>query len=133
MGPIENATSLFIGKVGASGAGLSDSAVNNALGALLGDAHGDIDLGSIISKLDGGGLAALAETWLGDGANDRVSALQIVSLFGEPHLDSFASRLGLGRSAAAEGLAGMLPDLIDRASRGGRLLEGSEYGIRLRR
>ena len=68
------ATKLFMQKLGAGAGGLSEGVVGKALGDLLGGSGGDIDPGSIISKLDGGGLASLAESWLGDGLLDAVGS-----------------------------------------------------------
>ena len=117
------ATQLFMQKLGGSAGGLSEGAVAKALGGLLGGRNGDIDLGSIISKLDGGGLASLAKSWLGDGANSGISPQQIMSLFGESAVGNFASNLNLDPSTATDGLAGLLPELIDKNSKGGSLLE----------
>jgi uncharacterized protein YidB (DUF937 family) len=123
MNLMKIATPLFIEKLGSSGAGLGNGAVTNALGGLLGDAGGNIDLASIILKLDGGGFASLAQSWLGDGANSGISAQQLMSLFGESQIGNFASSLDLDLVSATQGLAGMLPELIDGNSRGGRLFD----------
>ena len=125
------ATKLFMQKLGAGAGGLSEGVVGKALGDLLGGSGGDIDPGPIISKLDGGGLASLAESWLGDGSNSGISPQQIMSLFGESQIGSFASNLNLDASTATDGLAGMLPDLIDSNSKGGGLLDavGSSSGL----
>jgi len=123
MNLMNTATQLFIEKLGANGAGLTSGTVTKALGGLLGDTGGNIDLASIISKLDGEGLASLAQTWLGDGANGGISAQRLGSLFGESRIGDFASSLDLDLVTATQGLAGMLPELIDGNSRGGRLLD----------
>lgn len=123
MDLLKLATQHFIGKLGANCGGLNEGAVSSALGGLLGSGDGNIDLGSIISKLDGGRLASLAQSWLGDGANDGISAQQILSLFGDPHIGDFASELNLDRSTATDGPASMLPELIDGNSKGRNLLD----------
>lgn len=125
MDLLKLATQHFISKLGAGAGGntLNEGAVASALGSLLGSGDGNIDLGSIISKLDGGGLASLAQSWLGDGANAGISAQQILSLFGDSQVSDFASKLNLDKSTATDGLAGMLPDLIDSNSTGGSLLD----------
>jgi len=125
------ATQLFMKQLGAGAGGLSEGAVGAALGGLLGGSGGDIDLASIISKLDGGGLAAMAQSWLGDGTNSGISPEQIMSLFGESQIGDFASSLNLDKSTASGGLAGMLPDLIDSNSKGGGLLDaiGGSSGL----
>ncbi len=125
------ATQIFMQKLGGGAGGLSEGMVGKALGGLLGNSSGDIDLGSIISKLDGGGLASLAQSWLGDGTNGGISPQQIMDLFGESEVGNFASNLNLDPSTATDGLAGMLPELIDSNSKGGGLLDavGGSSGL----
>ena len=123
MDLLKLATQHFISKLGANGGALNEGTVASALGGLLGSSDGKIDLGSIISKLDGGGLASLAQSWLGDGANSGISAQQILALFGDSQIGDFASQLNLDKSTATDGLAGMLPELIDSNSKGGNLLD----------
>lgn len=118
------ATQLFIDKLGGTRGEIKPDKVSSALDALLGDGRGNIDLGSIISKLDGEGFTKLAQTWLGDGVNDGISTEQIRILFGGSSLGDFASRLDLPPATAMHGLTGMLPELVDRNSKGGSLLGG---------
>jgi uncharacterized protein YidB (DUF937 family) len=123
MDLLELATRLFKDKV-AGGAGLDSAAVMQALGGLLGNGGGGgLDLGQLVGRLQGGDLAALAQSWLGDGANQSMSLQQVLQLFGDGALGDFAGRLGLERDAAGQGLAAMLPELIDGQSRGGSLLD----------
>jgi len=127
MDLMKMAVQLLTDKLGGQGAGLDEDAVTQALSGLLGDGAGNIDLGSIMSKLDGGGLATLAQSWLGDGANSSVSPQQIMSLFGDSAIGDFSSKLNLDPSTASNGLSEMLPELIDSNSKGGGLL-GSVLG-----
>ena len=62
MDLMKMATQLFLDKVGAGG--LSEDAVTSALSGLLGDGAGNIDIGSIRSKVNGGGLADMAKSCL---------------------------------------------------------------------
>ena len=47
-----------------------------------------------------------------------------MALFGEGKVGQFASSIGVDSSAAAGGLAEVLPQMLDEASSGGELLEG---------
>ena len=118
------ATELFLSKIGGQ---LDSDAVSKALSRLLGDGP-EIDLPSLLSQLSGGGLAGAAKSWLGDGANDSVSSTQIAEGLGADRVSDFASQLGLSADDAANGLAGMIPDLINQNSKGGDLL-GSLGGL----
>ncbi len=115
-------TELFMKKLGSQG-GLDNNNVMSALGKLLptGD-NGDLDIGSLLGMVKGGGLASLASSWLGNGANEGISANQIMSLLGENKVSDFASSLNLNKDTAAEGLSDMIPNLIDKNSEGGNLL-----------
>jgi len=123
MDLMKMAVQLFTDNLGSQGSGLDEGVVTQALSGLLGDGAGNIDLGSIMSKLDGGGLATLAQSWLGDGGNSSISPQQIMSLFGDSAISDFASQLNLDSSTASNGLSAMLPELIDSNSKGGGLLD----------
>jgi uncharacterized protein YidB (DUF937 family) len=113
---------LFMNKIGSQG-GLDSNNVMSALGKLLptGD-NGDLDIGSLLGMVKGGGLASLAASWLGDGANEGISANQIMSLLGDNKIDEFASSLNINKEQATDGLTDMIPNLIDKNSEGGNLL-----------
>lgn len=98
--------------------------VVQALSGLLGDGDGGVDLTSLASKMaSSGDFSSLIGSWLGDGANEGISASSIVSLLGQGNIDTFASRLGADSQEAAGGLAEVLPDMVDQASQGGSLLD----------
>ena len=116
-------TDLFLQKLGGAGGGLDAATVQKALGGLLGGSNGELDLGSLLGKLQGGGLASMAQSWLGDGANEGISAQQIMAALGGDKVSQFAGQIGVAEDQAANGLAGMLPELIDKQSSGGNLLD----------
>lgn len=101
-------------------------ALGGALAGLLGDG-GKIDLGALVGKLtaQGGGLQSMLGSWLGDGPNMSIDPATILSLFGGDKVSAFADRIGVGRDEAAGGLAEVLPQIVDRFSKGGSLLEAS--------
>jgi uncharacterized protein YidB (DUF937 family) len=117
------ATEALMEQLGGAGQGLDTQTVSNALGGLLGGAGGELNLADLIEKFSGGGLASLAQSWLGDGANQALSVDSLTSVLGDDKLASFAGQLGLGKAEAGEGLAAMIPALIDKSSSGGNLLE----------
>lgn len=100
-----------------------DTAVS-ALQSLLSGADGQVDLGGLVSRMtESGNLGALVSSWLGDGANEAISADGIASLFGSDRVAAFAEQLGIDKTSATDGLASVLPDLMDKASSGGSLLD----------
>lgn len=106
--------------------GLGDDQSGNLMSALSGLTGGGdgIDVAGLIAKMqDGGGLASLASSWLGDGDNEVMSGGQISELFGADKVAAFASKLNIGEETAANGLADVLPQMIDKASSAGSLLD----------
>ena len=109
---------------GEAGSGLDSDMLSNALASLTGDsAEGGLDIGSLLGQLQSGGLADMAASFLGDGANDEMSDSNITDLFGSEKISNFASQLGLSESEAVGGLRESLPQMMDQASSGGSLLD----------
>lgn len=101
-----------------------NNAVASALTNLLGDGQGNLDLQAVAGKMaQDGNLGDVLGSWLGDGANNAISPQAIVDLFGENKLAEFASQLGANSGDAAGGLAEALPQIMDKASSGGNLLD----------
>ena len=103
----------------------ADSAqLSDALSGLLGGGDGGIDLSALATKMASSEeLSSALSSWLGDGANTGISADSINSLLGDADIASFANKLGIDPSVAASSLAEMLPQLMDKSSSGGSLLE----------
>ena len=96
----------------------------NALSSLLGDGQGGVDLADIVSKMaNNGDLGNIVNSWLGDGANSAISAESLLGLLGENQIADFASKLGTDSSSAAGTLSEILPQIIDKSSSGGSLLD----------
>ena len=110
-------------KSGEAGSGLDIGNLVPVLSGLLGGDQGGIDLSSLISKFSSAGLGNVANSWLGDGANESISANQISEMFGSNQISEFASKLGLSQEEAAGGLSDAIPQMVDKASSGGSLLD----------
>lgn len=117
-------TELLMSKlnVDADGDGNPDG-VMGALTGLLGGEGGNLDLGSIASKMSEGGLTDLLGSWLGDGENSAISTDQIKDLFGGDKISEFASQLNVSEDQAVEGLVDAVPQMVDQGSSGGSLLD----------
>ena len=106
------------------GGSVSEGNAGNALSNLLGDGSGGIDIAGIVSKFaSSGSLGDIVGSWLGDGGNKSIDASQLLEMFGGDKLSNFASNLGVDQDTATNGLSEMLPNLIDKSSSGGNLLE----------
>ncbi|MDP5054065.1 MAG: YidB family protein [Congregibacter sp.] len=121
MDIIEMGASLLSQKTGID---VDSAAVTSALRGLLSNAEGQIDFAGIASKMaSSGDLSAIVGSWLGDGANQAISAESIKSIFGSEKITAFASQLGTDAGTATNGLADVLPQLMDKSSSGGSLLD----------
>lgn len=125
-------TQLILSKLGGN---VSEGGVASALSSLLGgdgNSNGGLDLGSLVSGMlsnnnnassDGGGLSDILGSWLGDGENQAVSGNQIKDMLGGDKISEFASKLGVGEDDAANSLAEAVPQMVDKGSSGGSLLD----------
>ena len=121
MDIIELGTQLLSDKLGLQ---VDAQTIASALSGLLGDGQGNIDLAGLASKVASSGeLGDIVSSWLGDGANTGISADTILGLLGESQVADFASSVGTDTNSAAAGLADVLPEMVDKASAGGKLLE----------
>lgn len=116
----ELATQMITQKLGAAN---DTGAAASALESLTGG--GGFDLGDLVGQFTGSGgdLAEKAKSWLGDGANESISASQLQEALGSDKVAEFAQKLGIGADEASSGLSEILPQLIDKSSRGGELLD----------
>ncbi len=102
--------------------GADSGAVGGVLDGLLGG--GDkADIGGLVSGLKEKGLGDIAESWLGDGENKEISAEQLKESLGADQVAEAAAKLGTDEESLLGGLKDALPQLVDKASSGGSLLD----------
>ena len=105
------------------GGTVNAEALQSAFSSLLGGSDGKIDFNGLVEKLKSSDLAETVQSWLGDGDNHPISIEQIRELVGSEKLGQMASKLGCDENAILEGLKDAIPQMIDKASRGGKLLD----------
>jgi uncharacterized protein YidB (DUF937 family) len=106
------------------GVDVDPNTLSSALSSLMGDGQGNVDLAGLAAKMgQSGELGALVNSWLGDGANASISADSLKSLLGESGVTNFANAIGTDPNTAAQGLADAVPQMMDKASSGGSLLD----------
>ena len=96
--------------------GLDIGDIGNALGSLLGNKEGGLDLSALIGSLSDSGLGDIVGSWLGSGENASISIDQITELIGSDKISEFASQLGISEESAAGALADALPEVVDEAT-----------------
>ncbi len=113
---------LAKGMLAAKLGGNSD-AVGSALSGLLGQGGGGLDVGSLVNGLKDKGHGDIADSWLGDGDNAEISADQLKEVLGGDKISEAASQLGTDEGTLLDGLKDALPQLVDKSSSGGSLLD----------
>lgn len=116
---------IFQKQAGAPAQGLPIEAIVQALMGLLGDGSGKLDLAGLVQKFSSGGLASLAQSWLGDGTNAPLGGAQLMQVLGSGAIGDFAKQLGIDTGVATQGLEAAIPAIVDKASSGGNLLEAA--------
>jgi len=92
--------------------------IAGALGGLLGNSEGGLDLSSLVGGLASNGLGDIVGSWMGNGENASISPDQITDLLGSDKISEFASSLGLSVDSAKGALADALPQVVDQATSG---------------
>jgi uncharacterized protein YidB (DUF937 family) len=103
--------------------GLSLDTIVSSLQELATDSGGKLDLGGIVSNLNAQGLMDIADSWLGNGENAPISADAVKNLLGKEKLSQIAAKLDLDEASVANGVTEALPEIIDKSSRDGSLLD----------
>jgi uncharacterized protein YidB (DUF937 family) len=134
---------LLGGKGGAGGADLGS--IGDILGQLSGQARGGSSglgggggllaallpllsgllanggLGRILSGFQQQGLGAEADSWVGTGANEPVTGAQVEGVIGSDEIARIAEQLGVSPQEAADAIAEVLPQMVDKVSPQGEL------------
>ncbi|SFV69014.1 protein of unknown function DUF937 [hydrothermal vent metagenome] len=118
MDLLKMGASLIQGNSDDATTGLDTDALANALGGLIGNSEGGLDLSTFVSGLSQNGLGEIVGSWLGNGENASISVDQISDLLGSDKISEFASSLGLSVESAKGALADALPQVVDQATSG---------------
>jgi len=93
----------------------SQPASDEGAGGLLGG------LGGLLDKLQKGGLAGAANSWIGSGQNQSVSPGQLGSALGPEIIKALAGRTGLSEEELTKQLSQILPGVVDNLTPAGRI------------
>ncbi|MEV7546790.1 YidB family protein [Streptomyces sp. NPDC089915] len=128
--------SLLGGLLGGGGSGgQGGGGAGNILGALLGALGGGAGgqagagannpLGGLLDMLTKSGLADQAQSWIGTGDNQPVSGAQIKEALDDDALLQAAQQAGVSPEEAADQIAHVLPQAVDKLTPGGQVPSGS--------
>jgi uncharacterized protein YidB (DUF937 family) len=81
--------------------------------------HGGIQ--GVVAQLEQQGLGGVARSWIGNGANQPISAAQLSQVFGSGTLGELAAKAGMDPQQLAQRLSQALPTAIDKLTPGGTI------------
>jgi uncharacterized protein YidB (DUF937 family) len=81
-------------------------------------------LQGLLGQFQEKGLGDQVASWIGTGENQPIAGNQIQAALGSDQLQQLAGQLGVSHDEAASGLAGLLPQVVDKLSPEGSLPEG---------
>lgn len=105
------------GGSGGGGGGPGLSSLVPVIGGLL--ASGG--LSKIMGGLKANGLTSQAESWVGTGPNQPVSGSEVEQAVGKEQIQDVARQLGVSEPEAADAVAKVLPEVVDKVSPEGKL------------
>ncbi len=118
MNFIEIAANLLSSKTG-----LDQQSAAKTIQQLIGDGQGGIDLNRVINNFQQLGVSDLVSSWLSTGENLPVEANTVENALGSDTINQAAQSAGLEKNMLTETLSDILPQLIDKASPQGSLLD----------
>jgi uncharacterized protein YidB (DUF937 family) len=78
-------------------------------------------LASVVESFTKNGLGQQASSWVGTGENQPVSPGQVKSALGDQQVAQVAEQAGVSKDDAAQGLAGLLPQLVNHLTPDGKI------------
>jgi uncharacterized protein YidB (DUF937 family) len=109
---------------GTTGAGAGATEVNWVqLGISLLEKFGGLD--GLMAKFQQQGFGDLMASWVGKGGNLPISGDQIMEILGKRDLQEMAAQAGTDAATTADGIAQVLPGLIDKLTPDGQPVGGA--------
>jgi len=106
---------------------MNNDAIGKVMGGLLGGAAGGqaggFDIGGLVNGMKEKGMGDVADSWLGDGDNADISPDQLKDVLGADKISAAAAELGTDEGSLLEGLREAVPQMVDKSSSGGSLLD----------
>ena len=78
-------------------------------------------LSKIMGGLKANGLTSQAESWVGTGPNQPVSGSEVEQAVGKEQIQDVARQVGVSEPEAADAVAKVLPEVVDKVSPEGKL------------
>ena len=85
----------------------------------------------LLGDLDVAGLAKQASSWVGTGPNEKVSGKKIEQALGSKKVEAAAKHAGVSKQEAADGIAKLLPAVVDYLTPDGKVPTKKQAAKRL--
>lgn len=82
-------------------------------------------LQGLIQQFAGKGMGDIMSSWISTGENLPISGNQIAQVLGSDTIRQFAQKMGSSNEEVSSGLAGLLPQLIDKLTPSGQVPDGN--------
>jgi uncharacterized protein YidB (DUF937 family) len=124
MGLLDDLGKQVLGNVlgGGGGEGAAGKLDLVQMGIALLNKFGGIE--GLMKQFSENGFGNLIASWVGSGKNLPISGDQILSALGPQHVAEVAQEAGVETRAAANGLADILPGLVDKLTPDGQSVSG---------
>ena len=97
--------------------------LNSVIGMIQNQPGG---LQGLLARFQQSGLGDQVASWVGTGANLPIDGQQIQQALGSDQLEAIAQQAGIPAEHAGNGLANLLPDLINQLTPDGQVPDGSQ-------
>lgn len=128
MGLMDTIKGLLSGKGGAG-------ASSDLMGAVTGLFSGSGEIGSklgglsgILQKFTDNGMGDKVQSWLGKGENASLTGDEVEKALGSDTISEMAQKTGGNTTEVKNGLAGMIPGLVDKLSPDGNIPGADQIG-----
>ena len=121
MGLLDGLVSGAVGQLGGN-TGQQNPLLQAVMQMIQGQPGG---LAGLVQKFQTSGLGQQAASWVGTGENMPVSSEQVSQALGGDAIAGLAQKLGMDKGQVAGGLAGLLPQVVDKLTPNGAIESGS--------
>jgi uncharacterized protein YidB (DUF937 family) len=119
MGLLDGLAGAAMGQLGGGGQ------QNPLLQVALQLVQGQGGIAGLIAKFQGAGLQQQAASWVSTGENLPISGENLAQALGGDTIAAFAQKLGMSNEHVSGGLAGLLPQVVDKLTPNGTIEQGS--------
>ncbi|WP_428485746.1 YidB family protein [Rhodopila sp.] len=111
------------------GGGQANQAGNQGMTGGAASLGGMGGLQGLISKFEGAGLGGIAQSWVGNGANQPVSPEQLHGVLGNDQVQAMSSQSGMAPQDFLSQLSQHLPNAVHAATPDGRLPDEGSVSV----